>query len=263
LAVAQNKNTKKGGGSNVSKKGRENESGSFGEWLDFLLPENDVPPLWPPDVFAVAAAFLRRTGSYVGFMDVSLGASVAHAPTARGAEEVGKEWRKRIVEVFEETSPKKKTSSNPIPQEIVQWWESLIKNKGKSFWDAAKDRGAQNAAWNLCTAADTAATGIGVYSTEGDAFLGVAQAVLYKNRNRSFCFAISPDKLAVLGKQHTPQRGCTIRSLSHHLALYTPSELRKLKRFGVVHIHRLVVHWTYLTSCCCRGRPKFRPLTSN
>ena len=28
------------------------------------------------------------------------------------------------------------------------------------------------------------------------------------------------------GKRHTPQRGCSIRSLTHHLALYTPTEIQ-------------------------------------
>jgi hypothetical protein len=33
------------------------------------------------------------------------------------------------------------------------------------------------------------------------------------------------DSVCVLGKQHTPQRGATLRSLSHNLALYLPNEI--------------------------------------
>src|SRR5262249_46982362 len=60
----------------------------------------------------------------------------------------------------------------------------------------------------------------------GDPFLAVAEAVLQSNDRRSFCLHIAPAKLAVLGKQHTPQRGCTIRSLTHNLALYSPTEIQ-------------------------------------
>jgi hypothetical protein len=81
------------------------------------------------------------------------------------------------------------------------------------------------AASNLCIASDAACVGLGV-SISNDSFLATAQAVLGRNDRRSFCLHIPVDKLVVLGKQHTPQRGCTIRSLSHNLALCTPSEIQ-------------------------------------
>ncbi len=118
-----------------------------------------------------------------------------------------------------------------LPTKLARWWRIFSEFRG-SFEDAANSRGIQEAAWNLCIAADVASRGIGVRtllldSPDPDPFLVIALALLRsKNERLSFCLKIPNDKIAVLGKQHTPQRGCTIRSLTHHLSYYVPSEIR-------------------------------------
>jgi hypothetical protein len=78
---------------------------------------------------------------------------------------------------------------------------------------------------SLCIASDEACIEIGIGERRSP-FLLVADAILVNNDRRSFCLRVPVEKLAVLGKQHTPQRGCSIRSLTHHLALYTPTEIQ-------------------------------------
>ena len=85
---------------------------------------------------------------------------------------------------------------------------------------------------NLSIVSDEACAGIGVDIGE-DPYLAQAQAQLQSNEWRSFCLHVAANKVAVLAKQHTPQRGCTIRSLSHNLALYTPAENQRLLAWAI------------------------------
>jgi len=133
--------------------------------------------------------------------------------------EVGAQWR----EAWTSTLLGKATLS--IPAAIEQWWKTFCRGLDRSFMDAARDSQIVAAAQSLCVASDIACEGLGVTPSK-DPFLAISQAVLDRNERRSFCMSITPDKLAVLGKQHTPQRGCTIRSLTHHLSLYPPSEIK-------------------------------------
>jgi len=84
----------------------------------------------------------------------------------------------------------------------------------------------------LAILADEASVGVGIDwdlpkhgSSIQRKFLSIAELALIKNRLQSFCWEVPCDVLCVLGKQHTPQKGATFRSLSHHLALYQPNEI--------------------------------------
>jgi hypothetical protein len=92
------------------------------------------------------------------------------------------------------------------------------------LFSAAEDELLVAAMCNLAVTADTACGGIGVEISD-DPFLSQAQAQLESNDWRSFCLHVQANKVAVLAKQHTAQRGCTIRSLTHNLSLYTPTEI--------------------------------------
>ncbi len=200
-------------------------NGSLAEWLQFLggrIARPDWIPNWPPDAFAVTAGYLKRTGAYVGLVNGA-------APKSRRAagsrpEAVGQKWRANFTR---KRTQRAKSGRELCPPQVVEWWETLRAGAAANPLDQAPDAAMSVAAWNLCIASDVASEGIGISLEPEDEFLALAQKLLEeRNEFRSFCFDVRPDKLAVLGKQHTPQVGCTIRSLSHHLALYSPAEIK-------------------------------------
>lgn len=78
------------------------------------------------------------------------------------------------------------------------------------------------ALFKLLCIADEVSTHVGISNRydkdeEPSKFLNEALLVLRKNDHKSLCKLISPDTLTVLPKQHTPQSGMTLRSLSHNL----------------------------------------------
>jgi len=200
--------------------------GTFGEWLLYLWPgalaDNSIP-VWPPDAFAISAAFLRRTGAYVGLVNGkhSVGASKIVDPEE--AERIGSAWRAALDDALGSGEFTRRLR-DACPHEIRQWWGELRRGAQQDLFAAAVDERLVTAMCNLTITADAACDGIGV-SIADDPFLAQAQAQLESNELRSFCLHVAVNKVAVLAKQHTPQRGCTIRSLSHNLALYTPAEI--------------------------------------
>jgi len=195
---------------------------TFGDWLEFLGIDptgNQWEPSWPPDVFAVAAAILRRTGGYATLLT-----SASAGANSRLAEELGVRWRDELSKNIRrdgDFNPK----NHLAPIKIRVWFSALLKGRRKTFQELSTDSTIRKAALRLCAASDTACAGIGI-TPKDNVFLSFAQRVLARrNFNRSFCYLINPERLVVLGKQHTPQRGCTIRSISHHLSLYVPSEI--------------------------------------
>jgi hypothetical protein len=144
-------------------------------------------------------------------------------------KDVGLAWREALTKAFrgQERTPLRKM----CPPQIEAWWAEFRRYAGESL-TAVNDGqpSVMAAAYKLCAAADAASIGMGIQPSNDqagsdDSFLAMAQLFLLQNEERSFCSIVKPDALAVLGKQHTPQRGCTIRSLSHNLALYTPREI--------------------------------------
>ena len=196
--------------------------GSVGEWLLYIGIDprlDEWEPFWPPDVFAVAAAYLRRTGGYALLVNGALTRDRLDALRIE-AIAVGERWRDGLSSAFRARRLKDKA-----PPEITNWFDKFKQSGRYSFAEAAIDDEAQITAIRLCIASDVASAGIGV-TPSANAYVAAAQQYLARNKNRSFCRLIDVEKLAVLGKQHTPQRGCTIRSLSHHLALYVTHEIQ-------------------------------------
>ncbi len=200
--------------------------GSLGEWLRFLgaiLTDGDWIPVWPPDAFAIAAALLRRTGAYVGLVNESLPRNTR--PSAeRSPSDVGSEWRRALEAALEEGKSSRRLR-DACPPEIKQWWAHMQRCRTRALADCSADSDLIRAAVNLCVAGDAACQDVGLIVRQ-EPFLLVAESVLRRNAQRSLCLHVSAEKLAVLPKRHTPQRGCTIRSLTHNLALFTPTEIR-------------------------------------
>lgn len=198
------------------------DAGAVKQWLTYVgVADDDQLFFWPPDVFAIAAAFLKRTG---GYTDLVNGRIDRNAFAAAGSIAAGQEWRKALAQYCSRDEFDIEEAQGTIPPAVKNWTKRLFGTQLRSFHEAAQDAELEEAALHLCVASDVACEGIGV-SPLDDEFVGVAQDVLGTNNNRTLCLEIDDEKLAVLPKQHTPQRGCTIRSLTHHLALYVPFEI--------------------------------------
>ena len=203
----------------------EPPQGSLGEWLRYIgvrLSERDWTPVWPPDAFAIGAALLHRTGSYVELAN-GVARLRTRAPNEREADALGRAWRKTLNDTLGgESGTQRFREACP---EIVAWWKTIRQHEHEPLDSVLHNPDLVKAAAGLCAAGDAACAGLGI-SLDSDPFLVAAAALLIRNDYRSFCQFIQPNALSVLGKRHTPQRGCTIRSLSHHLSLHGPSEIR-------------------------------------
>lgn len=219
-------------------------AGSLGEWLDFLMPDasdSDWVPMWPADAFAIGAALLRRTGGYLDLVngdDLRNSVPVLAHSVVRDA---GERWRRALDDKFgalTRATPKRKTLREICPDEIRTAWTTLRRTASIQLADVRASRELTAAAITLCTVSDAACEGLGiglepsserVTPATASPFLAYADSnAADKNGLRSYCLHIPASKLAVLGKRHTPQRGCSIRSLTHHLALYTPTEIQAI-----------------------------------
>lgn len=199
---------------------------SIGDWLRFLGAELDDPdwiPVWPPDAFAFAAALLRRTGAYVGLVNGECTKAMRATLDTDAPTTVGRLWRKELEAALREGKSTTRLRES-CPHQIKDWWNTMRLAAEQPLTSCVDEPALVPALASLCVASDEACARIGIGELDNP-FLLVADAILINNDRRSFCLRVPVEKLAVLGKQHTPQRGCSIRSLTHNLALYTPTEI--------------------------------------
>lgn len=204
--------------------------GSIGEFLKYRWPScrpSAVLP-WPPDTFAMAAALLRCTGTYLRVLAVSEQAKKTAAKRWRlRCIRAGEKWRENI----DATSPD--SWDQPLPQKVVpkfvrERWRRLLNASSRPIVSIETDEDLVTDLLTICIAADVASAGMGLPKKDGgtDAFMVRAGLISQlRHERRNFCSDVDTTKLRVMPKLHTPQRGLTIRSLSHHLALIEPSEI--------------------------------------
>lgn len=182
-------------------------------------------PCWPPDLFALAGTLIRRSGVYMRlFKDRDPAAWVSSIDT------VAKQWRQQL-----DSTTVAADLPRQLPPEISQLWDKLIALKDRPINDIDLHPDLAEGLIRLTLIADEASRGIGIATNNkppkpglpppASNFLALADEMLVENEQRSFCWDIPRSILCVLGKQHTPAKGATFRSLSHHLALYQPSEI--------------------------------------
>jgi len=184
-------------------------------------------PLWPPDLFAVAATLVSLSGCYAhtrylcGFDDCSFDQGYRE-----GIDRVARAYARfdspdELKKVWKTLLSREWAVQNPAEMESGVWWD---------------------AAMFLMAVADAACAGIGFEPdhptpTSVLAFEAYLQKVDHKSSPlpflpHSLCSHVSPDIACVQPKTRTPQIGCTLRSLSHNLALLPP-------------IGEVKTHWRY------------------
>ncbi|HET8798910.1 MAG TPA: hypothetical protein VFO89_14550, partial [Thermoanaerobaculia bacterium] len=175
--------------------------------VDPRLARSRLCPAWPPDAFALAAALLQRSGAY--------SRAVTDWPPrkswTRSIERIGSQWRKAAGE------------RRKAPAEVQNWWGAVRKAAGTCVESISDDARLSAALIQVVAAADVASAGIGLpVDRFADDFEARWLPLLGRN---TFCEQIDPSRAVVLPKLHSPRNGITIRSMTHHLALYLTGEV--------------------------------------
>lgn len=180
------------------------------------FPSYTLCPIWPPDLFAVTGAIIDRSGCYT------------EANPDRGALQ---EHENYIEDVLVIATCWDSMLSPPL--EVEAMWRELVTDHGQvAISDLCENKRAVSTLLKLFAIADEASIGMGWdASASGKALTEFASVVMLNavqgSNSRfelpywptSLCGMVSPDVAVVLPKAITTTKGCTIRSLSHHLAL--------------------------------------------
>lgn len=191
----------------------------FSTVAEQALSDPSKIPVWPGDVFAVAAAYLERSGEY------SLTVSTNRPIWDEDVKELSKLWENFLAAVSsrlrdkeqplltreEELQQCEKELSRKMPQRLMTAWR-----------DAMKGLNVPENAHLLLSVADEAARGAGVSEPLDDFIIEAAFEILGRNGGRSLGWRLKPTFGSVLPKQHCAQVGLTLRSLSHNLAWIRP-----------------------------------------
>jgi hypothetical protein len=195
------------------------EKATLRQFLRYLAAdftrENYVPS-WPPDIFAVAASVLEKSGAYIHLVSDWPPNPQSKRNKRRvwvqGIRKIAKQWRKTAVQ------------SRQPPRQVMIWWKHLLDHADIRLDEIHDTRTVYDALLQLCVAADEASMGAGIPNRKAkklDPFqLAVRKHFADQTKTGStLCKTIDRSKLCVLPKLHVPQSGMTIRSISHHLAL--------------------------------------------
>lgn len=191
---------------------------SPGAWFD-----GGKVPDWPPDIFAFAASLLRHSGAYIEIVNRWPPEPFATADDwLKEIESVASEWRECI------------NADRPPPDRIARWWGDVKNAADTAVSTLSNDRRLVESLINLLSSADACSAGIGIVDEDSPTDLYYDEALTYLEGNQSgcnsLCRQIHASAAIVLPKLHTPLSGLTLRSLSHHLALWERQEVRPLWR---------------------------------
>lgn len=170
---------------------------------------------WPPDVFALVASLLLKSGAY------------CYAVSGWKRDETNREWVRDIK------SAGKDWRANLAPPPIVlELRQAILNNRTVKVAEVRRHDQLCNVLLRLCSCADEACKGVGctVSHDDADHFLDEASQLLQASA-KAYDFStlgklIDHSVVRVLPKLHTPQSGITIRSLTHHLALCPAGDVR-------------------------------------
>jgi hypothetical protein len=172
---------------------------------------------WPPDVFALVASLLQKSGAYI------------HAVSGWKRDMPIKEWTEFIKDVGNKWRRNLKN-----PPDKVHGWHSTLLRKGVRELPVLEISGNPalcNALLHLSAAADETCKGVGFWkSNPKDSFLREAAMRLFISGERfgatTLTNRVDHATVRVLPKMHTPQSGITLRSLTHNLALCPADDVK-------------------------------------
>lgn len=180
-------------------------------------------PTWPPDLFAIVGSLIEHSGCYT-LATPDRAAIDEHGDFLDGIIAAAKLWNGDCF--------------HP-PEQVVELWDQLVNQFGDSDISAICENGeAVRCLLALFAIADEVSIGAGWDVTDEEVgertFAALTMdCMAYKGPDETFmvnlptslCCVVPPDRAIVLPKANTATVGCTIRSLSHYLALLPPKSI--------------------------------------
>ena len=191
------------------------------QFCNYIAPavwDQDTLLTWPPDVFAMVASLLLKSGAY------------CHAISGWKRKPPRKKWIKDV----ERTGKSWRKNKQP-PANVQQWHRTIIgmRNRRIPVSSLRSHQKLCEALLELLAAADEACIGVGlalVSIGKGNAFVFEASQQLQMSAKTfgvsTLCKQVHHSVVRVLPKLHTPQSGMTIRSLTHNLALCPAGDVK-------------------------------------
>lgn len=172
-------------------------------------------PIWPPDLFAVSATLVHLSGCY---------ALPKFSASCSSEYKLNNNYLGVVTKIAEDWE-----LTGICPKRLTELWKKLI-----SECDAEIGEYSTSCAWHehalyLMAISDAASIGLG-FSTRDSPFplLYRIEHIVRQRKMDSYllpyvpislCIMVSPDEACVQPKTITPDVGCSLRSLSHNLAL--------------------------------------------
>jgi hypothetical protein len=178
-------------------------------------------PRWPPDLFAVVATIIERSGCYARRRFT--------APWLRDRYVFDRKYIRSV-----RTWGQAWGRSRRVPAAVQKLWQQLAVGNHRVSNERGEDW--QTVAMTLLAVADEACEGVG-FATVSRTSSPTVQSVVFKQHREyiasrtssvlpgypnSICLCVPKTIACVQPKAITPSVGCTLRSLSHHLALLPP-----------------------------------------
>ncbi|WP_157073559.1 hypothetical protein [Sphingomonas soli] len=199
-------------------------------------------PDWPPDLFAFVAKLLDLSGAYHHVVPAS------PAPPKTGLRRLQISDAQLEACVIAGAAWRAEWNSGKVPAPkpalVAKLWSELSSRLNAPIYEALNDFARPPEWWSLAlqllVLSDEASFGLGLELTKPDPsggsaeiqhFLNVFKLVLGTEVNREdgqfdenfFSISFANENVAsVMPKSRTPRVGCTLRSLSHNLALLPP-----------------------------------------
>jgi len=200
---------------------------------------------WPPNIFAACWMLLEISGTYTRVLD-GWPRRDSVQPWPAHAREVGHAWLACAIEFLSNRT------STPPPH-VTASWEKVLTARAAPV-DAIPDWTC-DALLELLAFADEASAGFGLPLPEGlknrqshmDGFY--RQVQIHLSATGSLAVGLPSASVCVLPKQHTPRYGLTMRSLSHHLAVFTGGEVKPVWSTplpGGEGLNLLIVPWPFV-----------------
>lgn len=184
------------------------------------------------DLFAIAAILLQRSGAY---HHVAPEGKTRHIARMLG---VTKSIRDEWVKVGEAWRGEGLRKGSPPPKKLLDLWEQLWASRDEDIYVALPAARTAPEWWlpalSLMCIADEAANGLGFeppHISQAPFQARLIELALQRQfiaGETRFTFSTAdPDLACVVPKSRTPMLGCTLRSLSHNLALLPPRGLAR------------------------------------
>jgi len=225
---------------------------------DFKTEEWDACLEWPPDVFALSAAVLKRSGAYTSVLGIQPSGSIASQHREALKKEAA-EWRAWLEQPMAPQRGGQAGAKLKVPSLLAGSWNKIWGCRYAPLCQVSGCQELLEALIDCVVLADEASSGSGLplrWDPKDDAVKHLRKGwkLLEPGQHgSSLCSErIYPGAARVLPKMHTPASGQTLRSFTHHLGYCETDEVQP--RWFVVpgargdventdHINLLVVPW--------------------